>query len=726
VKADIPASLQDSLRAVSEDELTLCDREPIHIPGSIQPHGMLLVADRGTLDVVAGAGDIEGRLAPQWLGRPLASLIGSAAVEIALGIEDETSAVLDPVTGLENSLDGVAHRTGEYLLIELEDAERAGPSTARIFTRIEEAGAALARTHDLLDLCEAAVQQFRAITGYDRVMIYRFHEDGAGSVVAEDRAAHLVSFLNHQFPATDIPKQARALYIRNRIRVIPDVCYEPAPIRAAESGLSEVDLSDVGLRSVSPIHIRYLQNMAVGASASISIVMDGHLWGLVACHHDEAKTISLSDRTACRILAHTLSQQIAAKDEAELTRERVRIRASEDTALALYDPESSFESFVEGAGSELCRMLGADGLAVLSGTQISTFGRCPDEADLRTIGEWVKDKAAPFPFLTDRLALHWPEAEAFQSLASGLLAVSLSTETPICLIWLRAEKIETVEWAGNPHKGASTDPNAVLTPRSSFETWSDTVRGRSRPWSIAEVESASRVGRLLRERRQAIRLKELNRDLLETVRENQLLLQQKGFLLREVNHRVQNSLQLVAAFLRMQARDLDDAATKSQLSEAQRRLNAVALVHRRLYSGESVEIVDLSRYIRDLWTDLASSMDGAWAERARLDLAPVQIAADRAVHVGLIMTELVINTQKYAYDGKAGPLAIRLDQHLGRFRLAVSDRGAGKSRDHQGFGSKMMRAMVDQIEGTLEEAGNRPGLVTTVSAPVERALHHGS
>lgn len=725
MKADIPASLQDSLRAVSADELTLCDREPIHIPGSIQPHGMLLVADRGTLDVVAGAGNIEGRLAPQWLGRPLASLIGSAAVEIALGIEDETSAVLDPVTGLENSLDGVAHRTGEYLLIELEDAERAGASTARIFTRIEEAGAALARTHDLLDLCEAAVQQFRAITGYDRVMIYRFHEDGAGSVVAEDRAAHLVSFLNHQFPATDIPKQARALYIRNRIRVIPDVCYEPAPIRAAESGLSEVDLSDVGLRSVSPIHIRYLQNMAVGASASISIVMDGHLWGLVACHHDEAKTISLSDRTACRILAHTLSQQIAAKDEAELTRERVRIRASEDTALALYDPGSSFESFVEGAGSELCRMLGADGLAVLSGTQISTFGRCPDEADLRRIGEWVKDKAAPFPFLTDRLALHWPEAEAFLSLASGLLAVSLSTETPICLIWLRAEKIETVEWAGNPHKGASTDPNAVLTPRSSFETWSDTVRGRSRPWSIAEVESASRVGRLLRERRQAIRLKELNRDLLETVRENQLLLQQKGFLLREVNHRVQNSLQLVAAFLRMQARDLDDVGTKSQLSEAQRRLNAVALVHRRLYSGESVEIVDLSRYIRDLWTDLASSMDGAWAERARLDLAPVQIAADRAVHVGLIMTELVINTQKYAYDGKAGPLAIRLDQHLGRFRLAVSDRGAGKSRDHQGFGSKMMRAMVDQIEGTLEEAGNRPGLVTTVSAPVERALHQG-
>ncbi|EAS50128.1 putative Phytochrome [Aurantimonas manganoxydans SI85-9A1] len=726
MKADIPASLQDSLRAVSEDELTLCDREPIHIPGSIQPHGMLLVADRGTLDVVAGAGDIEGRLAPQWLGRPLASLIGSAAVEIALGIEDETSAVLDPVTGLVNSLDGVAHRTGEYLLIELEDAERAGASTARIFTRIEEAGAALARTHDLLDLCEAAVQQFRAITGYDRVMIYRFHEDGAGSVVAEDRAPHLVSFLNHQFPATDIPKQARALYVRNRIRVIPDVCYEPAPIRAAEAGLSEVDLSDVGLRSVSPIHIRYLQNMAVGASASISIVMDGHLWGLVACHHDEAKAISLSDRTACRILAHTLSQQIAAKDEAELTRERVRIRASEDTALALYDPESSFESFMEGAGPELCRMLGADGLAVLSGAQITTFGRCPDEADLRTIGEWVKDKAAPFPFLTDRLALHWPEAKAFQSRASGLLAVSLSTETPICLIWLRAEKIETVEWAGNPHKGASSDPNAVLTPRSSFETWSDTVRGRSRPWSIAEVESASRVGRLLRERRQAIRLRELNRDLLETVRENQLLLQQKGFLLREVNHRVQNSLQLVAAFLRMQARDLDDAATKSQLSEAQRRLNAVALVHRRLYSGESVEIVDLSRYIRDLWTDLASSMDGVWAERARLDLAPVQIAADRAVHVGLIMTELVINTQKYAYDGKAGPLAIRLDQHLGRFRLAVSDRGAGKSRDHQGFGSKMMRAMVDQIEGTLEEAGNRPGLVTTVSAPVERSLHHGS
>ena len=323
------------------------------------------------------------------------------------------------------------------------------------------------------------------------------------------------------------------------------------------------------------------------------------------------------------------------------------------------------------------------------------------------------------PFQTDRLSERMPQADRFRDLASGLMAIALSTEIPSYVLWMRAEKPQLVEWAGNPHKAYGTDPVEVLTPRSSFASWVDEVRGRSRPWSNAEADSAGRIARLLRERRQAYRMRELNRELTRSLEENELLLQQKGILLREVNHRVQNSLQLVSAFLKMQSREIADAGTRAHLTEAQRRLTAVALVHRRLYAGESVEVVDLARYLEDLLVELQATMDPGWATSMRLDLAPVRVKADRAVHIGLVMTELVINAQKYAYGGAVGPLAVVLDQHLDRFRLIVADRGTGKTRSHQGFGSKMMAAMIAQIGGSFAEEDNHPGLRIQVSGAVD-------
>lgn len=297
----------------------------------------------------------------------------------------------------------------------------------------------------------------------------------------------------------------------------------------------------------------------------------------------------------------------------------------------------------------------------------------------------------------------------------------MSTEVPTVLLWFRAEKLEVVNWAGNPHKDTTADPAAILNPRSSFADWTETVRGRSRPWSLAEVESAGRLVRRLREEIATMRLRTLNEELAVTVREKEALIRQKDFLLKEVNHRVQNSLQLVTTFLRMQAKEAAGGEAVSHLAEAQRRIGAVALVHRRLYSGDSVDVVDLGRYLEDLVGELVSSMGPEWSSEVRFDLVPVLISADRAVHVGLIMTELVINATKYAYDGKVGTLTITLEQHHNRFRLVVADRGHGKSGAIKGtgFGSRMVDALVTQLGGSLESADNRPGLRTIVTAPVE-------
>ena len=266
------ASDDDALSSLGQD-ISACDREPIHVPGSIQPHGLLLIVDPGTMRIVGGAGDLEVRLHADWLDAPVDHLLGDGAAA-RLGTASAATILFDRLPTAP-ALIAVARRGDPHWLVQIEASGGLASSPAAMLTWLDEAAGMLERAPDLLGLCHESAQLFRRITGFDRVMVYRFLDDDSGVVIAEDRADDLGSFLNHHFPASDIPRQARALYIRNRVRVIPDVCYTPEPIRPVEAELGGIDLSDVDVRSVSPIHLQYLRNMGVGASASISIVKDG-------------------------------------------------------------------------------------------------------------------------------------------------------------------------------------------------------------------------------------------------------------------------------------------------------------------------------------------------------------------------------------------------------------------------------------------------------------------
>lgn len=700
-------------------DLNACDREPIHLSGAIQPHGLLLIADAASLRVVAGAGEIEDRLNPDWLGRPLTELlaqpIGTALAQ-ALALRG-ASVTLATVRGKSEALDASLHVVGDHVLVELEPRPDIPSSAIAMMGRLDAMGTAFERAADLTSLCERAAVAFREMTGFDRVMVYRFLDDGAGTVLAEDRDPALPSFLNHHFPASDIPKQARALYVRNRVRVIPDVDYAAQPIRPADAGFGGIDLTDSSLRSVSPIHIQYLKNMGVGASASISIVKDGLLWGLIACHNRTPRRISHEARIACQALAGGLSRQIRAKEEAAAYRERIRLRSAEEALIARLDRQSPFTNWFSDFGDDFYRLLDADGFAAARGREIVTAGLAPSVDQIAALAQWLAGAAAVEPFATAELGAHYTPALAFRDIASGLLAINLPSESGLVLLWFRAEQRETVEWAGNPHKAASA-PDGVLTPRNSFEAWREDVTGRSRRWTMGEVDAAQRLRRTLGELRQGQRLRELNRQLGVSVAEKEALLAEKDHLLREVNHRVQNSLQLVQAFLSLQANAADNPALAADLGEAQRRLSAVALVHRRLYQGDQVETVDLARYLEDLVADMLAALGREWQQAVRLDLSPILISADRAIHVGLILTELVINANKYAYEGNAGPLSIQVEEYRDKFRLIVADQGTGKTRTRVGFGTRMMDAMVQRLGGTIEQIDNEPGLRVIVTAPV--------
>lgn len=692
--------------------LNACDLEPIHIPGSIQPYGLLLIADAAGV-VVGGAGDLERRLRPDWAGSRLSNLFAPEAFAALKRGE--------PVTdiGPGEAFDAVAHAVGEHLLVELEPADPQRMTAAQLLSKLNLAAGAFERAAGLKALCEEAATAFQELTGFARVMVYRFIDEGAGVVMAEASAQGPAAFLNHHFPASDVPKQARALYVRNRVRVIHDVNYTPAPLRSAVASFRELDLSDANLRSVSPVHIQYLKNMGVGASCSISIVKDGVLWGLIACHHPVPRLLPYDLRMACQSLAGGLARQVRAKDEADLYRERIRVRSSEDVVLAKLGDARSLEALLSASGSELRHMLGADGFAAVRGGEVYTEGQVPPRPALESLAVWAAGQATAHPLATDALARLFPPIAPHQGLASGLLAIRVETEPATLLMWLRAEMLEVVKWAGDPHKNIPATPGEALTPRASFESWSQTVRGRARAWSPVEVEAAARMAAAILESTHHQRVRALNHELSATNAANERLLVQKDLLMKEVSHRVQNSLQLVSAFLSMQSRSQDDAAVTAQLDQARNRIAAVGLVHRRLYADERVENVDLGRYLEDLVRELTETLDEAWRGQIATELAPILMSADRAINIGLVVTELVINANKYAYGGNAGPISIGLEQHRNALRLVVADKGVGRQGVRKGFGSKMLEAMVGSLGGELEHADNRPGLRVILTAPIQ-------
>jgi two-component sensor histidine kinase len=346
----------------------------------------------------------------------------------------------------------------------------------------------------------------------------------------------------------------------------------------------------------------------------------------------------------------------------------------------------------------------------------------PGRKEIFDLAEWHVGHNSEAVFWTESLSELYPAGASFPELGSGVLIVTVSEDDPWILVWFRVEQVEAVKWAGNPHKPDDPTTAAMLTPRASFEAWSQTVRGRAQRWTLAEANAATRLRIALLDVQQNRRMRDLNRQLTATLQDKDLLLQQKEYLIGEVNHRVQNSLQLVSSFLSLQAKASGNAELQSALGEARRRLTAVALVHRRLYRGDNIGVVDLARYIEELCADTFSFKGQDWSQNLTLNLAPALVSTDRAVTLGLILTELMINSSKHAYAGADGPIEVELIADRTHLQLAVCDKGSGKAQGGKtGFGSRMMEGLVSQLGGVLTYADNNPGLCTTLRLPIQVA-----
>lgn len=668
-------------------DLTNCDREPIHIPGSIQPHGCLLVCDNSGRTVLHHSqnapqmlglkGDPLGAILPELIGPDNFHAIANALA--VSGADPRPSLIFDlPINA--GHFDVTAHRHDANMLLEFEPA--AGDLGATMTLARTVIGRL--RTLDTEErLIQHAAALIQAQLGYDRVMIYELGPDGAGKVVSEAKTEVLESFRGQYFPGGDIPQQARALYLRNPIRVIGDASFTPVPIvPALGPGDRPIDMSHAHLRSVSPIHCEYLRNMGVGASMSVSIIIDGALWGLIACHHYTPKVLGMADRAAAEMVGEFFSLHLDA-----LRRRRARDadsaarRALDDLMVGASRCED-IDVPLRNRLPQLAEMIPADGAALWFNGEWSAHGHAPS----RELAQPLIDLALASPdgqiFQSAELAALLPDAHALTADAAGVLIIPLSQRSRDFLFYFRREAVQTLDWAGDPNK--TYDTGALgdrLTPRKSFAIWKETVHHKSHPWSEVDRRFAEAL------RVSVVEVLLFNSELLDEERARAAARQR--VLNQELNHRVKNILAVIGSL--MAQKPQPGATLESYAAALRGRIQALAFAHDQVVRDEN------GGQLRDL---LQAELGPYSAAQDRITLdGPGVVLDGRAFSVmALVVHEMATNAAKYGalsqFDSQLC-VSWALDA-TGDCRISWRESGVAgvKAPTKTGFGSSLVERSV--------------------------------
>lgn len=507
--------------------LTNCDREQIHIPCAIQPHGVLIVLEKNSLNIIQVSDNINDFLNINFsplINSSITNLIGVEQTELIEKCLNKDFAAINPLRIIINDsiLNCIVHEINNYINLELEIVDTQQKSDFFGFYQMTRGIIAdMQKAFNLTELSEVIVKNIRALTGFDRVMVYHFDEDESGHVIAENKREDLESFYGLHYPRTDVPKPARRLYLLNYIRLIPKINYQEVTLPNHPETNERFDLSYSILRSVSPIHIEYLKNMGVKASMSISLISNGKLWGLIACHHyQETKYIPYEIRTACEFLGQVMSLELTSKEENESLDYKMQLK---DTLAKLIKPLSYSNNLIEDLiknSDNLKLLVNSDGLAISDNDDIYLSGKTPSKFEVEQLINWLNKQIERDIFYTDKLPKIYPPSEEFKEVASGVLALCLNQVTNHYIIWFRSEVIQTVKWAGNPNKSAviEEDGTITLSPRKSFELWKENISCQSLPWQKYEIQQVMELRILIVEIifKKAYELAQLNSELLRS------------------------------------------------------------------------------------------------------------------------------------------------------------------------------------------------------------------
>ncbi|MEE4451534.1 HWE histidine kinase domain-containing protein [Novosphingobium resinovorum] len=678
--------------AMHQVDLSTCDLEPIHIIGRIQSFGWLLSFSSDSIinHVSLNCEELFGRDPRDLVGLSATEFLSQEALHDIrtrlqiLGSANTVERMFEvDLIGDGRSFDVAVHNSGRSFVLEIEPHE--GGKRRDFVSYVRPMIERLRQSPSIEQLCTSAARHLRGLTGFDRVMVYRFEGDGAGEVIAESLNGMVDSFKGQHFPSSDIPAQARKLYTRNLLRIISDVDDPTVPIVPATNPNGDpLDLSMSGLRAVSPIHIEYLRNMGVKASMSVSIMRRGKLWGLMACHHYSPLRLSYSVRTASELFGEFFAYLLEQKETDFSNAKRAESMRLHDEIMARVAGGGSLLEAFDDFTDSIRQVIPFDGVVGWVDGRFVGHGSVPDQTQFAALARFLNTAGASTVWASDNVSAVYPAATEWADKAAGLLALPVSRRPRDYIVLFRGEAVREVKWAGNPEKAIELGPNgARLTPRKSFEIWKEERRGYSRPWTDEEVSSAEALRITLLE--VVLRLS----DAANAEREQAS--QQQDMLIAELNHRVRNILNLIRGLV---AQSKEGATTIDDFAEiVGSRIHALARAHdqvtRKDWSPSS--LYDLIRTETDAYA--SHSLD-----RVVIEGPDALIAPGAFTTLALVIHELMTNSCKYgALSDSHGQVTVTLNRSdEGALEIDWREEGGPpvKEPSRRGFGSTIIERTI--------------------------------
>lgn len=717
-----------------------CDSEPVQTPGCIQSHGIMVVlrfADLTIVQVSENVSDHFGIDAKTLLGDPISSLIQADAQQRLLDFSRQEAIernplyfITLPVLDAPAPYDILVHRQGDFLIVEFEPASHATDTPPDYYGMVKKSVTRLQNARSVAEFCAIVAEEVRMVTGIDRAMVYRFHPDFHGEVVAEAKRDDLSPWLGLHYPAEDIPRPAREIFKKIWVRPLPDAAapvVEMFPLANPDTG-RPLDMTHCALRGASVMYTEYLANMGVAASLTMSLLVDGELWGLIACQHQTPKAFPYQIRTACEFLAQVSSLQLRSVEQRESFEYRLRIEEVQNRVITNASQESSLVPLTDSTPNLLDPM-DASGAAVYHDNRWWKLGDTPSDAELDGLKEWLGDRpefiSSSRPvYATDSLVSAYPAAASFTDIGSGLLAIPLSRQKSAYVLWFRPETIQTVNWGGNPHdKPLVTGPHGPrLTPRKSFEIFSESVKHRSHGWKRVEIDAALRFRMLILELvvSRAEQISELNESLMRTNEE----LDAFAYV---ASHDLKEPLRGISKYAHqlMEANQMEESERRSKLESMQRlaiRMDSLldALLHFSRVGRATISFQDVD--LNEIIDEALEMVDARRQEIPTLITVPrtlPSIPCDR-VRVREIFVNLLTNAMKYN-DKPRREIEIGFEKMSdGNTAFHVADNGIGIEPQHFEVVFKIFK----RLHGTDAFGGGSGAGLAIVHRLVSQ--HHGN
>jgi chemotaxis family two-component system sensor kinase Cph1 len=693
-------------------DLTNCDKEPIHIPGKIQSHGFLIAINKIEFTITyisENTSDYLSTPAKNLLDQPISVLSNHFVHEPDFNIEN-----LLKLGVIRKSFDAISpypiaiNEKPFYLIINTSVNDwllEFEPVSLQydIQSLVGRSASAMLQGKSVSALLKGAATEVKKLIGYDRIMIYKFLDDGHGEVVAEEREDHLEPFFGLHYPATDIPKQARELYKLNLTRLIADVNTDDSPIITFNEATA-LDLTNGCLRAVSPIHIQYLKNMGVYSSFSISLIANGELWGLIACHNYSPKFIDYKAREGAKLIGEILSSALEYRQEEENSE---TVELFNNTANVLSEHLNRDKYLVEALTNydkTLLNVTHGTGVAIVFENELKTIGEVPDDESIWELVAWLKDNSDESIYYTHRLSEIFHPAKKYKDIASGILACSLSKDPVEIMIWFKPEQISTVNWAGNPDKPvtAFVDGLASLSPRKSFETWSEVVNNTSEKWMPEEITSVLRIREIIvaHINKKANEIRLLNEKL-------QSAYEELDTFSYTISHDLRTPLTSIKTYaeLMLKNKTLDDKG-KSMLDRIVNSANKMNFLIKEILNLARVgrsEIVFETVNMQSLLADVSAEVWSAFkADNAELILGQlVDLKGDKTM-IAQVFTNLISNAVKYSSMVKSPKIEVSAVIDGGETIYAIKDNGMGIDNRYYDRVFELFKRMenVKDIEGT--------------------------